>query len=237
MPTRRINMIDRKQTKDFVIKKGKRELFKKRIQARMVALMAAAYSKWEELAVEHWADGSGWRYLEGLYFSSSAGFSDVQIKMKRGTLGSMLESGYPAFNMFPAMREAAFRRGGKVNVPLGDKGAYTGSVVERKPVPGEDGLLRIVRNNDDTPGRAIDALLSVMGQRTIQNTASGTDALGRYEGGNPNFVTVTIDSPMQIWQMKEYRGAKIADTVVYFVEQNRDSFLADLFPTNTTIDF
>jgi hypothetical protein len=237
MPTRRINMVDRDKTKKFVIKKGKRDLLKKRIQSRMVALMSAAYAHWEDLARNHWSDGTGWRYLEGLYFSPISNNSDIQIKMKQGTLGGMLEGGYPTFNMYPAMQEAAFRRGGTVHVPMGDKGTYEGSVVDRNPIPTQESLLRTVRRNDDSPNRAIDALLSSISNRGIQNTAVGTKSLGKYSGGNPSFVTVSITKPAEIWQMKEYRGAKIADSVAYFVEQNKESFLSDLFPTSTTIDF
>lgn len=237
MGIRRIQALDREKTQKYRIKKGQRELFKKRLQARMVALMASAYKQWENLALDHWQDGSGWRYLEGLYFATSGEYSDVQIKMKDGTIGSMLEAGYPSFNMFPAMLEAAFRRGGKVHIPMGDKGSYEGSVVDRKPIPDQNELLGIVQRNDKIPNRAIDALMSAIGNRGINSTAHGTKSLGKFRGGNPRFVTVSINKPADMWRVRDYRGAKIADSIAYFVEQNKESFFNDLFPTSTTVDF
>ena len=242
MATRRVLALDREKVQKYRIKRGMRNLFRQRVQARMMALMAAAYSHWESQALDHWDQGTGYRYLEGLYFNPAAAFADIQIKVKTGTFAAMLESGYPSFSMFPAMMEAAFRKGGQVNIPMGDKGTYEGSVVDRSPILGPEELMSVVQRNDKLPTRAIDAIMTVMSDRGIHNTALGTKSLGRFTGGQPKFVSVSIkgpsaSKPADLWKMRAYRGAKIADSVAYFVESNRDSYFADLFPASTTVDF
>ena len=93
-----VDMISDDIVNKFTILKGQRENLEKQIQLRMKALMIAAYGEWERQANAYFSvKSNATRYLEGLYLDLSDD-SEPIVSLKDGTLGSMLEGGYGAFD-------------------------------------------------------------------------------------------------------------------------------------------
>lgn len=217
----------------FTILKGQRQNLERQIQLRMKALMIAAYGEWERQANSYFSKKSdATRYLEGLYLDLSDDEEPI-VALKDGTLGSMLEGGYGSFDMMRAMRQAAFVRGGKVIVPLGDKGNYTSFVTTRPPLPPEQKIISLAASSTDEYAEASASLSSLTIGRTIDSTATGTKAAGVYAGGTPKFVTITTNpkgkKAKDMWKIPSYKGAMLAQNVVAYMEQRKSAFVSDIF--------
>jgi len=228
-----VDMISDDIVNKFTILKGQRENLEKQIQLRMKALMIAAYGEWERQANAYFSvKSNATRYLEGLYLDLSDD-SEPIVSLKDGTLGSMLEGGYGAFDMMRSMRQAAFTRGGKVTVPLGDKGTYTSFVTSRPPLPPDQKILALATSGTDEYTEASASLQTLTIGRTIDSTATGTKAAGVYAGGTPKFVTITTNSKgkkaKDMWKIPSYKGAMLAQNVVSYIEQRKSAFTADIF--------
>ena len=237
MSTKIVELITRKEKRQFVILKGKRDVFQKMVQARLYAIGALAYSEWEQAALNRWRDSStGWRYIEGLYWEALG--NRINIGVQSGSFGSLLESGWERLDLLPALKNKAIARGGKLIVPIGGNKQYFSPAKTRQKIPTQGALNVLIQKHSDNPGIVINKINGVMQTRQVSGTAMTTKPLGIFlKSGKPDaFKTVTINTPSHMWKTKEYRGAMIADQVATTVDQLGKQFMSDLWPQVSTVD-
>ena len=134
MSVRTISLISKNEKRQFVILKGQRETFRRMVQARLYIIGSLAYSEWEQAALNRWRDGStGWRYIEGLYWEPLG--DRVNIGIKGGSFGALLEHGWEELNFLPALKSRSVSKGGKAIVPFGGTKQYFSPVTARQKIP------------------------------------------------------------------------------------------------------
>ena len=129
-----VQLIDRKKKQQFVVLKGKRDIFKKMVRARLYTIAALAFGEWEQAALNRWKDPStGWRYIEGMYWQPLG--DRVNIGVKEGSFGSLLESGWEELNFLPSLKNRAVARGGVAIVPMGGSKSYFTPAKSKQKIP------------------------------------------------------------------------------------------------------
>lgn len=237
MGSHRIELITRKQKRDYVILRGKKDLLKKMVRARLYIVGSLAYAEWEQKALQNWKDKStGWRYIEGLYWQPGEG--SVLIGVKQDTLASMLEGGFPPYNIGSGLKTAAISKGGRIIVPFGANSDYYTPASSRQQIPSSDTYGTLLQKHDDNPGIVINKVSGVMQSRTITSTAAGTQPMGIFIRTAPatSYRTVTINTPAGLWKSPGYRGAMIGEQIASTVGSLGQKFMADLFPQKSVID-
>ena len=237
MSVHTIQLIDRKTKRQFVILKGKRGEFQKMVQARLYIIASLAYAEWEQAALSRWKDAStGWRYIEGLYWSPSPNRVDIGVNER--SFGALLESGWESLNFLPSLKTKATLRGGKTIVAMGGSREYFSPAKARQTIPTAESYSALLQKNADNPGIVVGKVTGVMQTRQIASAAMSTKPLGIFLRTSPpdTYRTVTVKTPSHLWKAKGYRGAMIANQIATSVQNLGSKFMGDLWPEVSTID-
>jgi len=235
MPNK-IRIFDSSIKRKYLIVKGKRKKLEQLITAKIYALSAAAFNNWQSQARGIWSEAStGLRYLESMYWQG--GELEATVGIKPNTLGSMLEMGYPEFQMLSRLRGKANAKG-KIIIPIGGKGAYIGSpAASWIKIPDDNKLRKKLKENADKPAIMISIVRGYMADKTAENAATSTKPRGRFlpsgkttsKRGN-SFVTVSANTPSHTWKIPAYQGQLLSKKTASYIEQVKDSFFEDIFP-------
>ena len=237
MSFHKVELIGRRQKREYVILKGQREHFRRMVQARLYIVTSLAYSEWEQAALQRFSDpATGWRYIEGLYWEPTS--QGVNVGVKPGTLADLLEDGWTELNFLPSLKTRAIMRGGKVIVPLHSPRQYFTPVQARQKIPSPGGYSTLLSKHGSDPGAVINKVSGTMITRRITNTAMGTKPLGVFINTGPpqDYRTVTVNTPAGTWKSTNGRAALLANQIASRVESLGAQFMGDLWPQVSTID-
>jgi len=234
MTTNTTQLFTKKQVKDYAIVDYSR--FKKQTEVRMLALAAAAISKWVEHAQATFSASTANRYIRALYWDPSNP-DHIRLGLQPGTLGDILEHGQNEHDL-----RSIFMLNAKVSkeglpyrvIPMRDKNRVETSEKSATPfLASVDSMRSVVQKRE--PQIAEYIIRSEMSQFDRASVSvRSTKARGNFlPSGNTQFRTITgfrdLSKPADTWKHPGIRAALIGNQISSWMDLNRESFTSDMF--------